>query len=125
MTSQRWGGGGGRGGGKQYWLRPNSTHSCSRKEHMLLQHMVGTLSHQRHAVFASSSGTYGLFSRPACGCVCTCLQLLVVGAARDMRQHQHPAVRDLAPIMFDLGVGGVAGAVAVLVSMCVCCEWAI
>lgn len=44
-------------------------------------------------------------------------ELLVVGAARDMRQHQHPAVRDLAPIMFDLGVGGVAGAVAVLVSM--------
>lgn len=101
---------------------------------MLLQHTVGTLLHQGHAVSASSSSsssTYGLSSSPALSVAVSvwtcCLQLLVVGAARDMRQHQHPAVRDLAPLMFDLGVGGVAGAVAVLVSMCVCVlrVWAI
>jgi hypothetical protein len=49
--------------------------------------------------------------------LCTCRQLLVVGAARDMRQHQHPAVKSTTPALFDLAVGGAAGTVAVLVSM--------
>jgi hypothetical protein len=43
------------------------------------------------------------------------LQLLVVGAAKDLRQR--PAVRHMAPAAYDLMVGGLAGTVAVLVSM--------
>lgn len=43
------------------------------------------------------------------------MQLLVVGAAKDLRQH--PAVCHLVPAAYDLTVGGLAGTVAVLVSM--------
>lgn len=39
----------------------------------------------------------------------------MVGAAKDLRHH--PAVRHLAPAAYDLTVGGLAGTVAVLVSM--------
>lgn len=42
-------------------------------------------------------------------------ELLVVGAAKDLRQR--PAVRHMAPAAYDLMVGGLAGTVAVLVSM--------
>lgn len=42
-------------------------------------------------------------------------QLLVVGAAKDWREQA--AVQHVSPAAYDLAVGGVAGAIAVLVSM--------